>query len=82
MDNVLEFIKSNNMIKPGEIVGVACSGGRDSMCLLHYLNSIKVENDFEVVAVNIDHGIRPNSALDTEFVMDYCKKNSLNANNC
>ena len=79
MDNVLEFIKSNNMIKPGEIVGVACSGGRDSMCLLHYLNSIKADNDFEVVAVNIDHGIRPNSALDTEFVMDYCKKNNIRA---
>ena len=58
MDRVLEFIKSNKMIKSGEIIGVGCSGGRDSICLLHYLNSIKSELDCEVVAVNIDHGIR------------------------
>lgn len=79
MDNVLEYIKKNNLIKRGEIVGVACSGGRDSICLLHYLNSIKSELDFEVVAVNIDHSIRPNSALDTEFVMQFCKENHIRA---
>ena len=79
MEKVLEYIKSNNMIKSGEIVGVACSGGRDSICLLHYLNSLKSDLDFEVVAVNVDHGIRPNSALDTEFVMDFCKKNGIRA---
>ena len=43
MENVLEFIKKNKMIKPGEVIGVACSGGRDSICLLHYLNSVKDE---------------------------------------
>lgn len=79
MDRVLEFIKQNNMIKPGEIIGVACSGGRDSICLLHYLNSIKAELDCEVVAVNVDHGIRANSALDTEFVMQFCKDHKIRA---
>lgn len=79
MDKVLDFIKDNNMIKSGEIIGVACSGGRDSICLLHYLNSIKSELDCEVVAVNIDHGIRPTSAVDTEFVMQFCKDNHIRA---
>lgn len=79
MENVLEFIKKNNMIKPGEIIGVACSGGRDSICLLHYLNSIKNELDCEVVAVNVDHGIRPSSAFDTEFVMKFCKEHGIRA---
>ncbi len=79
MENVLEFIKQNNMIKPGEIVGVACSGGRDSICLLHYLNSIKAELDCEVIAINVDHGIRATSALDTEFVMNFCKDHGIRA---
>lgn len=79
MENVLEFIKKNNMIKPGEIIGVACSGGRDSIALLHYLNSVKAELDCDVVAVNVDHGIRANSALDTEFVMNFCKSNNIRA---
>lgn len=79
MDNVLEFIKKNNMIKPGEIIGVACSGGRDSITLLHYLNSVKTELDCEVVAVNVDHGIRATSAFDTEFVMNFCKQHNIRA---
>ena len=43
MEQVLDYIKKNNMIKSGEIIGVACSGGRDSICLLHDLNAIKDE---------------------------------------
>ena len=58
MERVLDYIKENNLIKSGEIIGVACSGGRDSICLLHYLNSIKSDLDCEIVAVNVDHGIR------------------------
>ena len=79
MEQVLDYIKENNMIKSGEVIGVACSGGRDSICLLHYLNSIKSELDCEIVAINVDHGIRTTSALDTEFVMQFCKDHKIRA---
>jgi len=79
MEHVLDYIKEHNLIKSGEIIGVACSGGRDSITLLHYLNSIKSELDCEVVAVNVDHGIRTTSALDTEFVMQFCRDNHIRA---
>lgn len=79
MENVLDYIKENNLIKSGEIIGVACSGGRDSISLLHYLNSIKHDLDCEVVAINVDHGIRQTSAYDTEFVMQFCKDHKIRA---
>ena len=79
MENVIDYIKEHNMIKSGEIIGVACSGGRDSISLLHYLNSIKAELDCEVVAINVDHGIRQLSVLDTEFVMQFCKDHKIRA---
>lgn len=79
MENVLDYIKENQLIKSGEIIGVACSGGRDSISLLHYLNSIKHDLDCEVVAINVDHGIRQTSALDTEFVMQFCKDHKIRA---
>ncbi len=79
MDNVIDYIKENKMIKPREIIGVACSGGRDSICLLHYLNSIKAELECDVVAINVDHGIRQTSAFDTEFVMQFCRENHIRA---
>ncbi len=79
MENVIDFIKEHNMIKSGEVIGVACSGGRDSISLLHYLNSIKHELDCEIVAINVDHGIRQTSAYDTEFVVQFCKDNKIRA---
>ncbi len=77
MKNVENVIKSNNLIKSGEKIGVACSGGRDSMCLLHYLFAHREELGIEVVAVNIDHNIRENSKKDTMFVMRYCTQNGI-----
>ena len=79
MDKILDFIKQNKLIKRGEIIGVACSGGRDSMALLHYLNEAKGELDCQVIAINIDHCIREHSAADSAFVMDYCKENNIRA---
>lgn len=79
MEQVLDYIKKNKLISRGEVIGVACSGGRDSICLLHYLNSIKAELDCEVVAINVDHSIRANSTLDTEFVMQFCKEHHIRA---
>lgn len=79
MDKVLDFIKANKLIKQGEIIGVACSGGRDSMALLHFLNENKAQLDCQVIAINIDHCIREHSAADSAFVMDYCKENNIKA---
>lgn len=79
MDKILDFIKENKLIKQGEIIGVACSGGRDSMALLHFLNEKKSELNCQVIAINIDHCIRENSMADSAFVMDYCKENGIKA---
>ncbi len=79
MENIKKLIEENHLIKEGDVIGVGVSGGKDSMALLHYLNSISYELGFEVVAITIDHSIRENSALDAMFVMDYCKKNRIRA---
>lgn len=79
MDKILDFIKENKLIKQGEIIGVATSGGRDSMALLHFLNENKAQLDCQVIAINIDHCIREHSAADSTFVMEYCKENNIKA---
>ena len=77
MDKVLEEIKKHELIKKGERIAVACSGGKDSMSLLHYLWTHKDELGIEVLAVNVDHGIRENSESDSRFVANYCEKNNI-----
>jgi tRNA(Ile)-lysidine synthase len=55
-------------------VGVAVSGGRDSMALL----SLFQASDYKFFAINIEHGIRGESSVsDSRFVKDYCQKNNI-----
>ena len=70
MLSALEFIKRNKLFKSGEIIGVGCSGGSDSIALLHFLASNKENFDIDVVAIHVDHGIRENSNRDAEFVKE------------
>ena len=70
---VLEYIKNNNLIKPGEVIGIACSGGADSMALLNLLNQEKEDLDCEIVCITIDHMLRgENSIGDALFVKTFC----------
>lgn len=47
-----------SMIEAGDKVMMAVSGGKDSLCLLHFLKQFqqKAPIDFEIVAVNLDQG--------------------------
>ena len=38
---IVEAVESNHMIAAGERIVVGVSGGADSMCLLHFLMSVK-----------------------------------------
>ena len=77
MEHILSNIKKYNLINAGETIAVACSGGKDSMALLHYLWNNRKELGCKVVAVNVDHSIRENSADDSAFVKNFCKKNGI-----
>lgn len=64
-----------NVNLPEGRIGVAVSGGIDSMVLLHLIMQ-KGKN--EITVINIDHGIRgAESKADSDFVASYCNENSL-----
>lgn len=69
-ERVLKTIRNYDMLKPGDKVLVAVSGGPDSVFLLHilvYLNKkLKLG---EILVANLDHGIRgKESREDSDFV--------------
>ena len=71
-------IDFRNMNLKSKKVGVALSGGSDSMALLHLLSSNANFYGFSVCAINVEHGIRGEESIaDSLFVKDYCKKNNL-----
>lgn len=77
MNDILNDIKAHGLINAGDKIAVACSGGKDSMSLLHFLWSNRETLGCQVVAVNVDHGLRENSASDSEFVANFCAKNNI-----
>lgn len=64
---------NRELFKKGETIGVALSGGEDSVCLLSLMKEF--DKDFiKVVAVNVEHGIRGESSLfDTAFCKKICE---------
>ena len=65
-------------VNHGDKIAVAVSGGVDSMCLLHQLLALKQQLSLEIIAVNIDHGIRGKaSETDSLFVKNYCEKSGV-----
>jgi tRNA(Ile)-lysidine synthase len=61
------------MFKVGEKIIVAVSGGPDSICLLHLLNSIKEEFRLEMYAAHVNHCLRgEESEGDEVYVRSFC----------
>jgi len=54
---VEETVRKNDMIKEGDRIAVAVSGGKDSVALLFCLQKILEGRDVELVAVTVDEGI-------------------------
>lgn len=77
MENIIKAIEKHSLINRGDRIAVACSGGKDSMALLHFLWKNKKDLGCTIVAVNVDHSIRENSASDSAFVKNFCKKNNI-----
>lgn len=70
---VLDYIKENHMLQPGDRVVVGVSGGADSVCLLFMLLKIREIIPIELAAVHVNHRIRREAAEDAAYVEALCK---------
>ena len=66
---IAQTIRRYNMF-PAPEIGVAVSGGADSVCLLHALLELAPEFDLRLTVLHLDHGLRPESAADADFVRE------------
>lgn len=74
VDKVLQTIKENSMFDKNDKVIVAVSGGPDSICLLHLLNSIKEELQIKLVVAHVNHCLRGIEAdMDENYVKEFCE---------
>ena len=75
---VCEFITSHQLIKSGDNVLVACSGGPDSLALVDILRKIYPQFGFQLAVAHVDHMFRgEESAAEAQFVKEYCQRHGL-----
>ncbi len=70
LDRVASVIHCHNLMRENDRVIVAVSGGADSLALLHILDEIDLP--LQLVAVYIDHGLRPQETGDEKKIIENC----------
>jgi len=69
IERVAQTIERFGMFRPRQRVGVAVSGGADSVCLLEVLRSLGARWEVRLSVLHLDHGLRgEESREDAEFV--------------
>jgi len=63
---VWRYILKHNLISEGDRIVVAVSGGPDSLCLLHLLNSFSRRLKISLCIAHLNHGMRPEAVKEAE----------------
>ena len=72
-------IRNYKLFKKGETIGIALSGGKDSLTTLHILNKLaKQQRTTKILAITIDEGIKGYRDKTLEFAKKYLNCNYFN----
>lgn len=77
MPKAADLCREHGLLPKGGHVLCAVSGGADSVCLLHWLNSLRAEWGVRLTAAHYNHNLRGEQSLRDEefvrsFVPEYC----------
>lgn len=75
---VADYMRQQHLLKPGDRVGVAVSGGADSVALLRLLLELQSELGLVLSVVHFNHNLRAaESDADQQFVEELARSNHL-----
>ncbi len=76
--SVLDYIRKHELLKPGDRVGIAVSGGADSVALLRLLLELRKDIGAVLSVVHFNHRLRAtDSDNDEKFVTDLAQHHKL-----
>jgi len=72
---VIQFIKKNDLVSGARKVLIGFSGGADSVFALHFFYKYSNKYKIEIAAIHVNHNLRgKESERDEEFCREFCKK--------
>ena len=75
---VKEWIAQHKILANGDKILVACSGGPDSLALLHIFSRLCLDYNITIFAAHVDHMFRGSeSAQEANFVVDFCRERGI-----
>jgi len=78
LNKVKDTLQRNNLLKSGDTVIIALSGGPDSVCLSHILKSLQKELKYQIVLAHLNHAIRGKAGdQDARFTEKFARKLNL-----
>ena len=74
-DKILNTVNARGLLEEGHHIVTGLSGGPDSVCMFHFLNSIAGEWSLVLHAVHVNHRLRPGDAeKDQEYARKLCEE--------
>lgn len=75
---VFATVQHHKMLHPGDVAGIAVSGGADSVALLRIMQDLRARLGIRLLVVHFNHQLRGGeSDGDEKFVADLARKNDL-----
>ena len=77
---VLRTIRKYDLLGDCKRIGVAVSGGKNSLIVLNILNNIinqRISKNIELIAIHIDEGIKGFSENNNKILKKFCNKNKI-----
>jgi tRNA(Ile)-lysidine synthase len=74
LSRLMAFDRNQGLLRRGDRVLAAVSGGPDSVCLLHHLARLRPHRRLEVTALHLNHGLRSQADGDQRSVERLARK--------
>ena len=78
MNKAYDFLMKEVNLKYGDSVVIGCSGGPDSMALLHLMVSVKQALDIEIICAHVNHNTGRQGQIEEQNAVEkYCRNNNI-----
>ena len=75
MKDVINYL--DNLLKEKDTVVLGCSGGPDSMALMHILLDFRKSKNISIICAHVNHKVRRESDDEMVWMEDFCKKHKV-----